>query len=80
MSFFTVQQLEDDTVAVWLNEDPSYIGWVSSWHLTDTKANQLEARRQADLLALAQYHHDYGTGTQDPCGVGGCGEVRQPDL
>lgn len=70
MSFFTVQQLEDDTVAVWLNEDPSYIGWVSSWHLTDTKANQLKARRD----------HDQRSSHQDPCSVGGGRQDEQRDL
>lgn len=51
---YTTQQIDQDTVEVRLVVDPSYVGWVSSWHLAETKANQLS---QA-------YHHDRRT---SPC-------------
>lgn len=51
---YTTQQIDQDTVEVRLDVDPSYVGWVSSWHLVVTKANQLS---QA-------YHHDRRT---SPC-------------
>lgn len=59
---YEVKQLEDDSVAVWLVEDPSIVGWVSSWHLVEPKANQL----------IQAYEHR--TGCQDPSCPRGCRE------
>lgn len=41
-AFYTVTQREDDSVEVRLVDSPDVCGWVSSWHLVETKANQLK--------------------------------------
>lgn len=65
---FEVKQLEDDSVAVWLVDDPSFVGWVSSWHLVEPKANQL---RQA---------YEHRARCQDQGCPGGCREDQQSYL
>lgn len=52
---YEVKQLEDGTVALWLDDHPEYVGWVSSWHLVEPKANQLQEA----------FARDHRTGSQD---------------
>ncbi len=63
---YEIKQLEDGTVAMWLTDAPQYVGWVSSWHLVEPKANQLKEA----------YASDIRTGLLDP---GSFGESRKDE-